>query len=120
MRQRFTIFAALILLVTVFTGCADEKPRVVVAEPPQIEVSYNFWTGARHVEVDGEIINDGPGYAAEVELEFQFFDRYGDWVQTEYRSFIVELPQKHSTGFFADFGFTGIHDIDVRVAGVSF
>lgn len=121
MRRLFTIIL-IILSASAFTGCVvvHDEPPVVVAQPPHVDVAYDFWTGSRSVEVDGEIFNDGPGFAQTVELEFRFFNKYGDWVDTDYRTFHLDLPPGHSANFYADFGYWNIYDVDVRVAGVSF
>ncbi|MFT5513118.1 MAG: hypothetical protein ACI8SE_001518, partial [Bacteroidia bacterium] len=44
----------LIVLFT-FNGCSDEVP--VQGGNPKASVAFDFWAGARNVEVDGEIFN---------------------------------------------------------------
>lgn len=121
MRQAFTTLIFIATAAIAFTGCVvvhDEPP--VVNHPPHVDVHYEYWTGARNVEVDGEIYNDGPGFATSVELEFRFYNEFGEWVDTQYRSYHTDLHPGHSMAFFADFRYSYIYEIEVSVAGVGF
>jgi len=94
-------------------SCVDEV--IIVESVPAASVSWDFWAGARNVEIDGEIFNDGNTFISEVELEVRMFDEYGYLISTAFQSFAVNLEVGRVRNFVMDIREDYVYNIDIRV-----
>jgi hypothetical protein len=113
MRQLFLPITLLFVFIGGLSSCVDDV--IVVDSNPHASVSWDFWAGARNVEVDGEIFNEGNSFIQVVELEIEMFDDYGDYISTVYKEFVVNLDQGRSTTFAIDVRERHVFTVDVRV-----
>lgn len=116
MRQLILPFIALFTLLIFQNGCVQE---VIIVEPtPLASVTWDYWAGARNVEVDGEIFNDGNTFIRAVELEFRMYDEYGYYINSVFHEFIVNLdPQRIST-YSMDISARYVYSVDVVVSRI--
>ncbi|MBO6514961.1 MAG: hypothetical protein JJ975_00235 [Bacteroidia bacterium] len=109
MRQILLPLATLFVLV--FTGCSDDLD--INAGVPEASISYDFWAGARNVEVDGEIFNDGNVHIESVELEIAMYDEYGHYINSVFQTLWVDLRPQDSFVFATDVREVGVFDVEV-------
>ena len=99
-----------------FNSCVDDRPFI---EPhPAASVSFDFWAGARNIEVDGEIINEGNTFIHRVELEVQLFDEFNRYVRSVFLMQVVNLDPNQFVPFALDVRERDIYDVDVFVVSI--
>lgn len=114
MRQILLPFMTVLIVFFTFNGCSDEVP--VQSGDPQASVVFDFWAGARNVEVDGEIFNDGNTHINQIEIEIALYDEFGQYIKSAYQSFSVDLRPRDSFIFSTDLREFDIYDVDVFIA----
>lgn len=113
MRQLFLPFISFLIILG-FNGCADEV-IIVHDDPPRASVVFDFWAGARNVEVDGEIFNDGRSYIESVEVEILMYDEFGQYISSVFQTFFVDMPSQSSYVFATDIRQSYVYDVDVVI-----
>ncbi|MBI1308009.1 MAG: hypothetical protein GC181_15500 [Bacteroidetes bacterium] len=97
-------------------GCVEEV--IVVPQNPVANVSYDFWAGARNVEVDGEIYNDGNTFIRNVELEIRMYDEYNYYISSVFTEFVVNLNPGQYTSFSLDVRERYVYNVEVFVNSI--
>lgn len=113
MRQIFLPILTVVLAIFVLNGCTDDV--VIVSNDARASVMFDFWAGARNVEVDGEIFNDGNTHIEHVELEIMFYDQYGNYMHSVFQTFVLDLHPVESFVFATDVRQSGVYDVDVII-----
>jgi hypothetical protein len=103
------------LILIAFNGCYYDEVVIVNEGPPRASVTYDFWAGARNVEIDGELFNDGNVFINEAEIEVLLFDIYGEFISSYFYTFHVDLRSRDFTPFEIDISQRGVFDVDVRI-----
>lgn len=94
----------------VFTSCVYEEPVVITANP-RVAVSYDYWTGARHVEIDGSVFNNGNVEVETVNIEFLLLDEFGDVISSSWHRYRVRILPGQEFFFSIDIGEFGVYDV---------
>jgi|GEM_PF-1761661 len=111
MKAKFLLIALLVLGSSmIFTSCVYEEP-VIVYQQPRVAVDFDFWTGSRHVEIDGSVLNQGNVDVRSVNIEFLLIDRYGDVVSSSWHQYRVNLLPREEFFFSIDIGEFGIYEV---------
>ncbi|MCB9262425.1 MAG: hypothetical protein H6607_08635 [Flavobacteriales bacterium] len=113
MRRFFYSFIIASLSILSLNGCVEDD--FYVYDPPQAVVQYDFWAGARTVEVDGDIINDGNTFISSAEIEIMLYDEYGYYISSVFQTFNVNLYPRDRFSFSTDIQERGVYDVDVRL-----
>lgn len=116
MRQLLLPFTLLTLVVFGLNSCADDV--VIIHDTPQASVSFDFWAGARNVEVDGEIFNDGNTFIESVELEIILYDEYGRYINSAFQTFWVDMGPLESFLFSTDLRESQVYDVEVVIHSI--
>lgn len=111
--KRILLITLLSGLGFVITGCVQET--IIVAPSPAASVVWDFWAGARHVEVDGEVFNDGNTFIRGVELEVRMFDDHGHFISSVFHNINVNLDPQRVAGFSLDIEERYVFDVEVRI-----
>jgi hypothetical protein len=114
MRQILLPFMTVLAVLFTFNGCSDEVP--VQGGSPLASVVFDFWAGARTVEVDGEIFNDGSTHINQVEIEIALYDEFGQYINSTYQSFSVDLRPRDSFVFSTDIRENAVYDVEVLIS----
>ena len=114
MRQIFLPITTVLLILFTFNGCSDDIE--VQGNNPRASVVYDFWAGARNVEVDGEIFNDGNTFIEYVEVEIAMYDEFGQYTKSVFQSFSVDLRPQDSFIFSTDFRAFDVYDVEVTIS----
>jgi hypothetical protein len=113
MRQILLPIMTVLTMLLLSNGCSDETE--IQGNDPRASVAFDFWAGARNVEVDGEIFNDGNTYIEHIEIEILLYDEVGQYINSAYQSFAVDLRPQDSFIFTSDLHEYEIYDVDVLI-----
>ena len=113
MRQILLPFAALFFILFGLNGCTETI--IINNGIPEASVEWDFWAGARSVEVDGEIYNDGNTYIESVELEVLMYDERGHYITSIFQTFGVGMSRYDSFIFSLDIREREVYDVEVRI-----
>ncbi len=116
MRQVLLPIAILLVITLGLNSCSDDI--VINNGIPTASVSYDFWAGARNVEVDGEIFNDGSTFIESVELEIVMYDEFGYYLNSVFQTFWVEMEPQRSFLFSTDLREPAVYDVDVIIHNI--
>jgi len=112
MRRLFQPIATLFLILGL-SGCGDDID--VRNGIPQASVTFDFCAGARNVEIDGEVFNDGRSHISEVDLEILLYDEFGNFMNSSFQTFYVDLLPGESFFFATDLRERNVFDVDVVI-----
>jgi hypothetical protein len=118
MRRLALLFLLAGAMTASLNSCVYEETVVVHSAIPQADVFFDFWAGARNVELDGEIFNDGQTFIKAVELEISFFDEFGVLMGRDFVTIDVFIHPRQSSTFALDFSRRYVFDIDVRIVDI--
>ena len=104
----------------VFTSCVYEEPVIITANP-QVAVNYDYWTGARHVEIDGSVYNNGNVEVRSVNIEFVLLDEFGRAISSSWHRYRVDIIPGQEFFFSIDIGEYAVYDVRLgRVEAVGY
>lgn len=88
MKKILTLIVLALGMSFLFSSCVYEETVVVAPARPDVDLYYDFWAGPRHVEIDGELFNDGNTFVRSVQLEVRLYDEFGrvisiDWIMVD-------------------------------------
>jgi hypothetical protein len=116
MRQKVLPILATFLLLVGLQGCSDDGLNN--AGIPKASVTFDFWAGARNVEVDGEIFNDGRTFIESVELEILLYDEFDHYINSTFQTFWVNLEPQQSFLFATDLRESDVYTVEVVIHNV--
>jgi len=121
MKSKFLLIAMLALGSSmILTSCVYEEPVVVTAQP-RVAVNYDFWTGARHVEIDGSVFNSGNVEVGSVNIEFILVDEFGYAISSSWHRYRVNILPGQEFFFSIDIGEIGVFGVRLgRVEAVGY
>lgn len=121
MKSKFVLIALITLGGSLlFSSCTYDDPVVVTAQP-SVAISYDFWTGARHVEIDGSVLNNGNVEVQTVNIEFILVDEFGYAISSSWHRYRVNILPGQAFFFSIDIGEFAVYDVRLgRVEAVGF
>lgn len=118
MRQKLLLLSTLFITLFAFNGCYYEETIIIEDPTPRASVVFDFWSGARTVEVDGEIYNDGNVYIQSVDIEVFMYDEFGYLLSSYIETIYVGLHPRAFFTFQMDFFERHVYDVDVAIRGI--
>ena len=113
MRRILLPITTVLIFMLTFNGCSETI--IIDNGIPVASVQYDFWAGARNVEVDGDIFNDGSTFINAVEIEIALFDEFGHYISSVFQTFQVNLHPRDIFGFSTDIRERNVFDVEVTI-----
>jgi hypothetical protein len=111
MKSKILLITLLILGSSmVFTSCVYEE-TVVITGNPRVAIDFDYWTGARHVEIDGSVFNNGNLNVRSVNIEFILLDEFGDMISSSWHRYRVDIHPGQEFFFVIDIGEYYVYDV---------
>ncbi|MCB9245180.1 MAG: hypothetical protein H6606_02015 [Flavobacteriales bacterium] len=115
MKKLITLSILTLGMSLFFSSCVYEETVVVAPVRPDVDLYYDFWAGPRHVEIDGELFNDGNTFVRAVQLEVRLYDEFARMISTDWITVDVFINPGEVQRFSFNIPERYVFDVDILV-----